>query len=88
MGAGVNAIIMSDVLYGIGLAESASSALPCLAITANRGVKARIYLRCVSRIIFFFLKNGQAIMCGSMDAVHSRLTSSLYGAYGCQVSAR
>jgi hypothetical protein len=29
----VNDIIMSDVLYGIGLAESAS-ALPCLAITA------------------------------------------------------
>ena len=28
--AGVNAIIMSDVLYGIGLAESASSALSFL----------------------------------------------------------
>jgi hypothetical protein len=28
--AGVNAIIMSDVLYGIGLAEFASSASPCL----------------------------------------------------------
>jgi hypothetical protein len=28
VGACVNAIIMSDVLYGIGLAESASSALP------------------------------------------------------------
>ena len=32
----VNVIIMSDVLYGIGLAESASSALPCFAITANQ----------------------------------------------------
>jgi hypothetical protein len=28
----MNAIIRSDVLYGIGLAESASSALPCFAI--------------------------------------------------------
>jgi hypothetical protein len=30
VGVGVNAIIMSDVLYGIGLVESASSALSFL----------------------------------------------------------
>ncbi len=35
VGAGVNAIIMSDVPYGIGLAESASSALSCLVIMEN-----------------------------------------------------
>jgi hypothetical protein len=32
VGADMNAIIRSDVLHGIGLAESASSALPCFAM--------------------------------------------------------
>ena len=35
VGAGVNGIIMSDVLYGIGLVESVSSTFPCLPITSN-----------------------------------------------------
>jgi hypothetical protein len=35
VGDGVNGIIMSDVLYGIGLTESVSSPLPCLVITTN-----------------------------------------------------
>ncbi len=38
MGVGVNDIIMSDVLRGIGLTESSSSVLPFLDISANRGV--------------------------------------------------
>jgi hypothetical protein len=35
VGTCVNVIIMSDVLYGIGLTESVSSVLTCLTITTN-----------------------------------------------------
>jgi hypothetical protein len=35
VGTGVNVIIMSDVLYGMGLAESSFSVLPYLDITVS-----------------------------------------------------